>query len=172
MLLQKLIPLLFVITLTACSGARDASSANPLPAGGANTSTVTADTATATEGGQIPVGTIVASGTPAGTVPGSQVTPIASRATTPASASSAVAQPLSAGQHPTSPTLDSLIRGTLAARGLYVFRYAVNNRRLKHLIGISDSTEINALVLDVKDEFGLNFNPSDPLLRKNAGSST
>lgn len=62
------------------------------------------------------------------------------------------------------------MRGTLAARGLYVFRYAVNSRRLRHLIGISDSTEINALVLDVKDEFGLNFNPSDPLLKKNAGS--
>ncbi|HEU4747472.1 MAG TPA: putative glycoside hydrolase, partial [Gemmatimonadaceae bacterium] len=79
-------------------------------------------------------------------------------------------RPLSAGSHPTSPVLDSLIRGTLAARGLYVFRYAVNNRRLKHLIGISDSTEINALVLDVKDEFGLSFASSDPLLRRNGGS--
>jgi hypothetical protein len=77
---------------------------------------------------------------------------------------------LSAGSHPTPPVLDSLIKGTLPARGLYVFRYAANPRRMKHLIGIADSTEINALVIDVKDEFGLNFRPSDPLLKKNAGS--
>ena len=75
-----------------------------------------------------------------------------------------------AGKHPTPPVLDSLINGTLPARGLYVFRYAVNTRRLKHLIGIADSTEINAFVIDVKDEFGLNFKPSDPLLKRNAGS--
>jgi hypothetical protein len=72
--------------------------------------------------------------------------------------------------HPTPPVLDSLIKGTLPARGLYVFRYAVNPKRMKHLIGIADSTEINAFVIDVKDEFGLNFRPADPLLKKNAGS--
>jgi hypothetical protein len=72
--------------------------------------------------------------------------------------------------HPTPPVLDSLIKGTLPARGLYVFRFGANTRRLKHLIGIADSTEINALVIDVKDEFGLNFNPTDPLLKKNAGT--
>jgi hypothetical protein len=72
--------------------------------------------------------------------------------------------------HPTPPVLDSLIKGTLPARGLYVFRYAANPRRMKHLIGIADSTEINAFVIDVKDEFGLNFRPTDPMLKKNAGS--
>jgi hypothetical protein len=72
--------------------------------------------------------------------------------------------------HPTPPVLDSLIKGTLPARGLYVFRYAANPRRMKHLIGIADSTEINALIIDVKDEFGLNFKPADPLLKKNAGA--
>jgi len=75
-----------------------------------------------------------------------------------------------AATHPTPPVLDSLIKGTLPARGLYVFRYAANPRRMKHLIGIADSTEINAFVIDVKDEFGLNFKPADPLLKKNAGS--
>jgi hypothetical protein len=75
-----------------------------------------------------------------------------------------------AGKHPTPPVLDSLIKGTLPARGLYVFRYAVSPKRLKHLIAIADSTEINAFVIDVKDEFGLNFRPGDPLLKKNAGS--
>jgi hypothetical protein len=82
----------------------------------------------------------------------------------------APARPLVAGAHPTSPVLDSLMRGTLAARGLYVFRFGATTRRIKHLIGIADSTEINALVIDIKDEFGLNFNSSDPLLRRNAGT--
>ena len=72
------------------------------------------------------------------------------------------------GAHPTPPVLDSLINGTLPARGLYVFRYAANPRRMKKLLAIADSTEINAFVIDVKDEFGLNFKPSDPMLKKNA----
>jgi hypothetical protein len=66
--------------------------------------------------------------------------------------------------------LDSLIKGTLPVRGLYVFRFAANPRRMKHLLGIADSTEINAFVIDVKDEFGLNFNPTDPMVKKNAGT--
>ena len=74
------------------------------------------------------------------------------------------------GSHPTPPVLDSLIKGTLAARGLYVFRFAANTRRMKHLIGIADSTEINAFIIDVKDEFGLNYHSSDPMVRKNAGT--
>ena len=73
-------------------------------------------------------------------------------------------------EHPTPPVLDSLIKGTLPARGLYVFRFAANTRRLKHLIGIADSTEINALIIDVKDEFGLNYESSDPMVKKNAGA--
>src|SRR5438105_2730252 len=48
---------------------------------------------------------------------------------------------LAVGQHPTPPVLDSLIKGTLPARGLYVFRFGANTRRLKHPIGIADSTE-------------------------------
>jgi hypothetical protein len=74
------------------------------------------------------------------------------------------------GQHPTPPVLDSLIKGTLAARGLYVYRFGANTRRLKHLIGIADSSEINALIIDVKDEFGLNYDSNDPMVKKNAGT--
>ena len=95
---------------------------------------------------------------------------LSSRDTVPRGATAADTTKPVASAHPTPPVLDSLIKGTLAARGLYVFRYAVNPRRLKHLIGIADSTEINAFVIDVKDEFGLNFRPGDPLLKKNAGS--
>jgi len=75
-----------------------------------------------------------------------------------------------AGNHPTPPVLDSLIKGTLPVRGLYVFRFGANTRRLKHLIGIADSTEVNALIIDVKDEFGLNYDSSDPMVKKNAGT--
>jgi hypothetical protein len=81
-----------------------------------------------------------------------------------------VRPPVAVGDHPTPPVLDSLIKGTLPVRGLYVFRFAANKRRLKHLIGIADSTEINALVIDVKDEFGLNYESSDPMVKKNAGT--
>jgi hypothetical protein len=162
--LQKVLTLAFVAVIAAaCSGARDAATASPLPQGGANTSPVTD---TSTLAGASDTGT--ATSTPTQPAP-SQPAVSGSATSTPASVTGP-ARPLVAGQHPTPPVLDSLIRGTLAARGLYVFRYAVNSRRLKHLIGISDSTEINALVLDVKDEFGLNFYPTDPLLKKNAGS--
>ena len=82
----------------------------------------------------------------------------------------AAGAPAALDSHPRPPVLDSLIKGTLPARGLYVFRFGANTRRMKHLIGIADSTEINALVIDVKDEFGLNFNPTDPMLKKNAGT--
>jgi len=40
---------------------------------------------------------------------------------------------------------------------------------MRQFIAIADSTEINALVIDVKDEFGLNFAASDPAVAKNAG---
>ncbi len=83
-----------------------------------------------------------------------------------------VRAPVPASLHPTPPVLDSLIKGTLPVRGLYVFRFAANPRRMKKLLAIADSTEINAFVIDVKDEFGLSFNPTDPLLKKNAGTQS
>jgi hypothetical protein len=58
-------------------------------------------------------------------------------------------------------------------RGLYVNRFAAQStKKMKHLIGIADSTEVNAFVIDVKDEFGLNYNSDDPMLKKNAGTQT
>jgi hypothetical protein len=57
-------------------------------------------------------------------------------------------------------------------RALYVNRFAVQSRkRLGELIAIADSTEINGLVLDAKDEFGLNYKSADPKLARNAGNS-
>ncbi len=56
-------------------------------------------------------------------------------------------------------------------RGLYVNRFAAQTRsRLHRLMAIADSTEINGFVIDMKDEFGLNFESSDPMLSRNAGS--
>jgi hypothetical protein len=57
-------------------------------------------------------------------------------------------------------------------RALYVNRFAAQSpRRMKQLIQMADETEINALVLDMKDEFGLNYKPSNPEWAKNAGTS-
>lgn len=57
-------------------------------------------------------------------------------------------------------------------RGLYVLRWATQSpARMKRLIEIADSTEINALVIDIKDEFGLNYKSSDTLVARNAGTA-
>ena len=72
---------------------------------------------------------------------------------------------------PMTPGLDSAIKGLVPIRGLYLYRFAPQSwKRLNHLIAIADSTEINAFVIDVKDEFGLNFHSSDPVLQKNEGT--
>lgn len=72
---------------------------------------------------------------------------------------------------PMKPGLDSAIKGLVPIRGLYLYRFAPQNwKRLNHLIAIADSTEINAFVIDLKDEFGLNYNSSDPLVQKNGGT--
>jgi hypothetical protein len=62
---------------------------------------------------------------------------------------------------------------TVPIRGLYINRFAAQStKKMQKLLAIADSTEINAFVVDVKDEFGLNFNSSDPMLQKNAGTQT
>ena len=55
-------------------------------------------------------------------------------------------------------------------RALYVNRYAAQSRkRMAHFVAIADRTEINGLVLDMKDEFGLNYATANPQFAKNAG---
>jgi len=57
-------------------------------------------------------------------------------------------------------------------RALYVNRFAAQSpKRMKQLIKIADETEINALVLDLKDEFGLNYKPANAEWAKNGGTS-
>ena len=41
---------------------------------------------------------------------------------------------------------------------------------MRELIAVADSTEINALVIDLKDEFGLNYNSANPSFARNAGA--
>lgn len=57
-------------------------------------------------------------------------------------------------------------------RGLYVNRWAAqSHKRMRGLIGIADSTEINAFVIDMKDEFGLNYRSADSTVARNAGGA-
>ena len=57
-------------------------------------------------------------------------------------------------------------------RALYVNRFAAQSaKRMKQLIQMADETEINALVLDMKDEFGLNYKPANAEWARNAGTS-
>ena len=55
-------------------------------------------------------------------------------------------------------------------RGLYLNRWVTQSPgRMRTMISIADSTEINALVLDIKDEFGLNYGSRDSIVQRNAG---
>jgi hypothetical protein len=57
-------------------------------------------------------------------------------------------------------------------RALYVNRWAAQStRRMRELIRMADETEVNGLVIDMKDEFGLNYHPSNPTWARNAGNS-
>lgn len=55
-------------------------------------------------------------------------------------------------------------------RGIYVNRWAAQSpKRMRSLIALADSTEINAFVIDIKDEFGINYASSDTMVKRNAG---
>ena len=56
-------------------------------------------------------------------------------------------------------------------RALYVNRFAAQSAtKMRKLIAFVDTTELNGLVVDMKDEFGLNYKSADPDLRRNEGS--
>ncbi|MEO7082919.1 MAG: putative glycoside hydrolase [Gemmatimonadaceae bacterium] len=60
-----------------------------------------------------------------------------------------------------------------AVRALYVNRWATQSRRrMAKLLATADSTEINAFVLDMKDEFGLNYKSANADFQKNAGTAS
>jgi len=67
---------------------------------------------------------------------------------------------------------DSLRDTTHIVRALYINRWKAQAwSSMNHFIRIADSTEINAFVIDMKDEFGLNYRTSNPEFAKNAGTS-
>ncbi|MBC7788831.1 MAG: GTP-binding protein [Anaerolineae bacterium] len=67
-------------------------------------------------------------------------------------------------------TTNHFLTDTAIVRGLYVNRFAAqSSRRMKKLIALADSTEINAFVVDMKDEFGLNYQSSDAKIAPNTG---
>ena len=97
-------------------------------------------------------------------------------ATTAAVASSAAGDTTSgdttSGVPAAAPVAPGKIADAPIVRALYVNRWAAQGtRKMRHLIDIADSTEINALVIDMKDEFGLNYKSSDPAIQKNAGNA-
>jgi hypothetical protein len=60
---------------------------------------------------------------------------------------------------------------TPIVRALYVNRFAAQSTtKMKKLIAFVDTTELNGLVVDMKDEFGLNYRSADSSLRRNQGS--
>jgi len=71
---------------------------------------------------------------------------------------------------PASTVRPASLDDTTIVRALYVNRWASQSpRRMRELIALADSTEINALVIDMKDEFGLNYESTDPMVERNAG---
>ena len=61
--------------------------------------------------------------------------------------------------------------GHPVVRALYLNRFAAQSpRKMQHLFRIADSSEINGFVIDMKDEFGLNYRSSNPKIARNAGS--
>ena len=72
--------------------------------------------------------------------------------------------------------VDNRVADTVSSaivRALYVNRWASQSkRRMAKLIAAADSTEINAFVIDMKDEFGLNYKSANPEFAKNAGHAT
>ena len=71
----------------------------------------------------------------------------------------------------TAPSNDSTLRSRTIVRALYANRAAGQSaKKMRHLIAIADTTEINAIVLDMKDEFGLNFRTANAEWRKNTGN--
>ena len=73
---------------------------------------------------------------------------------------------------PAAPPRENRMADTGIVRALYVNRWALQSaKKMRALIAIADKTEINALVIDMKDEFGLNFESRDTIVSRNAGGA-
>jgi hypothetical protein len=57
-------------------------------------------------------------------------------------------------------------------RALYLNRFAAqSSRKMNRMLAVADTTEINGFVIDIKDEFGLNYKSEKPELARNAGNT-
>ena len=97
----------------------------------------------------------------------------------PADSARTPAPPMACTRPAESAPADSLLRpwAPLVAtpdtvRGLYVNRWAALGGRMWELIGIARRTEVNALVIDVKDDRGLVLYPSRVPLAREIGADT
>jgi hypothetical protein len=62
--------------------------------------------------------------------------------------------------------------GYPVVRALYLNRFAAQNGpKFRRLLALADTTEINGFVIDMKDEFGLNYRSANAEYRKNAGGT-
>jgi hypothetical protein len=92
-------------------------------------------------------------------------------ATRPDSAAGTVASPAGDAAQASTTKVD-VDKEFPVVRALYVNRFAAQStKRMRQLIQIADETEINALVIDMKDEFGLNFKTSNAEWARNAGTA-
>jgi hypothetical protein len=149
--------MLLVLSATACSTAAEHAAANAAStAGGAgtNTTSVASDSSRAavartesTEGAVAPAA--------------GAVTPAADAAApTAGHAAATVVAPVDVDKE------------FPVVRALYVNRFAAQStKRMRQLVQMADETEINALVIDMKDEFGLNFKTASADWARNAGTA-
>jgi hypothetical protein len=92
--------------------------------------------------------------------------------------STAIALPLVVGGGAAAPRLADAQTTPVAAqdtgawpvlRALYLNRFAAQSGpKMRRLLALADTTEINAFVVDMKDEFGLNYRSANPAVERNA----
>jgi hypothetical protein len=105
--------------------------------------------------------------------------PVVAFGQVPADSARTPAPPMACTRPPESAAPDSLLRpwAPLVAtpdtvRGLYVNRWAALGGRMWDLIALARRTEVNALVVDVKDDRGLVLYPSRVALAREIGADT
>jgi hypothetical protein len=149
------------VALAACGG--DQNSGTSAAATAALAAPPAATPAANLTGSPTPVPASTRTATPTGTTPSTPGADTASsRSTTVRPAVSASAR------------ADTTVPGGApgVVRGLYVNRFAAQSaRRMRGLIAVADTTEINAFVIDMKDEFGLNYESADSTVARNAGNA-
>lgn len=69
------------------------------------------------------------------------------------------------------PALSQLLPTTASVKALYVNAWAFSSARLWHLVRLADQTEINAFVVDVKDDTGCLLYPSDVPVAQHVGAN-